>query len=93
MPQPYPGSSPYPPNQYKGGPYGSFSLNTMSPLNQNPFVNTQLPFLSTLKLPNLSKLTNDPIMHHPAWAPVPVKILTNIPKFEGKTGDDLASHI
>jgi hypothetical protein len=78
MPQPYPGSSPYPPNQYVGGPYGPFGLNTMSPLNQNSFVKTQLPFLATLEFPNLSKLTNDPIMHHPAWPLVPVKIPTDI---------------
>ena len=76
-----------------GGAYGSFGLNTMSPLNQNAFVNKQLPFLATFNFPDLSKLTNDPIMHHPAWPLVLVKIPTEIPKFEGKTGDDLASHI
>ena len=91
--QPYPGSYPYPPNQYMGGPYGSFSLNTMSPLNQNPFENTQLPFFTTLELLDLSKLKNYPIMPHPAWPLVPVKIPIDIPKFEGKTGDDLTSHI
>ena len=32
-------------------------------------------------------------MHHPSWPLVLVKILTNILKFEGKMGDDLASHI
>ena len=76
-----------------GGAYGPFNLNTMSPFNQNSFVNTPLPFLETLELPDLSKLTNDPIMHHPTWPPVPVRILTDIPKFEGKTGDDPTSHI
>ena len=76
-----------------GGPYGPFGLNTLSPLNQNPFVRTQLPFLATLKFPYLSKLTNDPIMHHPSWPSVLVKIPTDISKFEGKMGDDPASHI
>lgn len=33
MPQPYLGSYPYPPNQYMGGPYGPFGLNSMSPFN------------------------------------------------------------
>ena len=66
MPQPYPRSSPYPPNQYIEGGYGPFHLNTISPLNQNPFLSTQLPFLATLEFPYLSKLINDPIMHHPA---------------------------
>ena len=65
----------------------------MSFLNHNPFVNTQLPFLDTLELPDLSKLINDPIMHHPSWPPVPAKIPINIPNFEGKTRDDPTSHI
>ena len=60
---------------------------------QNPFAPTKLPFLATLELPDLSKLTNDPIQHHPAWPPVPVKIPTDIPKFDGKTGEDPANHI
>jgi hypothetical protein len=93
MPPPYLGSSPYPPKQYIGGPNGPFGINTMSPLNHNSFVNTPLPFFATLEFPNLSKLINDPIMHHPTWPPVLVKIPTNIPKFEGKMGDDPTSHI
>ena len=76
-----------------GGPYGPFGLNPMSPFNQSSFMNTPLPFLANLELPDLSKLTNDPIMHHLAWPPVPVKIPTDILKFEGKTGDDPTSHI
>ena len=68
IPQSYLGSYHYPPNKYMlgGGAYGSFGLYTMSFLNHNPFANTQLPFLDTLELPDLSKLTNDPIMHHPS---------------------------
>jgi len=93
MPPPYPGSSSYPPNQYMGGPYGPFSLNTMSPFNQNSFVNTPLTFLATLESPDLSKLTRNPIMHHPTFLLVLVKILTDILKFEGKMGDDPTSHI
>ena len=76
-----------------GGEYGLFGLNSMSPFNHNSFVNTPLPFLVTLELLDLSKLTNDPIMHHHAWPPVHVKIPTDIPKFEGKTGDNPTSHI
>jgi len=53
----------------------------------------KLPFLSTLELPDLSKLMNDPIWHHPAWPLVPIKIPTDIPKFDGKTGEDPANHI
>ena len=76
-----------------GGVYGPFNHTFMPPFNQTSFVNTPLPFLATLELPDLSKLTNDPILHHPAWPPVPVKIPTDIPKFDGKTGDDPTSHI
>ena len=53
----------------------------------------KLPFLATLKLLDLSKLTNDPSKHHFAWPPVPVKIPTDIPKFDGKTREDPANHI
>ena len=93
MPPPYPGSYPYPPNQCMGGPYGPCGLNSMSPSNQSSFGNTPLPFLVTLELSNLSRLKNEPILHHPAWPLVPVNISTDISKFEGKTGDDPASHI
>ena len=65
----------------------------MPPFNQTSFVHSPLPFLATLELLDLSKLTNDPILHHSAWPSVPVKIPTDILKFEGKTGDDPTSHI
>ena len=82
---------------YSRMPYGGFGLYANQyPYNQptqNPFTPTKLPFLATLELPDLSKLMNDPIRHHFAWPPVPVKIPTNIPKFDGKTGEDPANHI
>ena len=93
LPQPYLNGNPYSPNQYIGGPDGLFDLNTMLPLNHNPFVNTQLPFLDTLELFDLSKLTNNSILHHPSWLPVSVKISTNIPKFEAKIGENPVTHI
>ena len=73
------------------GLYGSqypYNQNT-----QNPFVPMKLPFLETLELLGLSKLTNNPIQHHPTWPPVLVKIPMDIPKFDGKTGEDPANHI
>ena len=76
-----------------GRPYGPFGRNSMSSFNQTSFGNTPLPFLATLELLDLSKLTNDPILHHLAWPLVPIKIPTDILKFEGKTRDDPASHI
>ena len=82
---------------YSGMPHGGSRLyGNQYPYNQNtqnPFAPTKLPFLATLELPDLSKLTNNPIKHHPAWPPVPVKIPTDISKFDGKTGEDPAHHI
>ena len=55
--------------------------------------NHQLPFLSTLDLPDLSKLINDPIRHNPSWPPIPVKLPLEIPNFDGKKGDDPKNHV
>ena len=55
--------------------------------------NRQLPFLETLDLPDLSKLINDHIQHNPSWPPIPVKLPSDIPKFDGKQGDDLKNHV
>ena len=55
--------------------------------------NPQLPFLATLELPDVSKLTNDPILHNPYWPPVPTKIPGDCPKFDGKANEDPQAHI
>lgn len=55
------------------------------------FSNTQFPFLATFELPNLSKLINDPIQHKPSWLVVLIKIHRDIPKFDGKTMEDLTN--
>jgi hypothetical protein len=55
--------------------------------------NPCLPFLAMLNLLDLSKLMNDPVSHDPTWPPVPTKIPSNIPKFEGKNGEDPGEHI
>ena len=47
----------------------------------------------TLNLPDLSRLTNDPVAHDPAWLAVPTKLPSDIPKFEGKPGEDMSEHI
>ena len=54
---------------------------------------SQLPFLAALNLPDLTKLTNDPITHDPNWPPMPTKLPLDIPKFEGKQAEDLGNHI
>ena len=53
----------------------------------------RLPFLAMLNLPNLSRLTNDPVAHESAWLAVPTKIPLDIPKFEGNLGEDLNEHV
>ena len=57
-----------------------------------PF-NPQLPFLATLELPDVSKLTNDPILHNPYWPLVLTNIPGDCPKFEGKSGEDPQAHV
>ena len=47
-----------------------------------------LPFIYSLKFPDLEWLTNDPIHHNPLWPPIPTKIPLDIPKFDGKERED-----
>lgn len=67
-----------------GGPHGP-SSHSSSPWSNLGAPNT-LPFLATLDIPDLYKLTNDPIYHNLRWGPIPHKIIADIPKFEGKQG-------
>jgi hypothetical protein len=53
----------------------------------------RLPFLATLNLLDLSKLMNYPMSHDPTWPPVPTKLPSNIPKFEGKNREDPGDHV
>ena len=53
----------------------------------------RLPFLTTLNLPDLLRLRNDPMAHDPAWSDVPTKIPSDIPKFKGKLGEDPSEHV
>ena len=55
---------------------------------QYPQPNQQLPFLATLDLPYFSKLINDPIHHDPSWIAITVNLPSDIPKFDGKPGED-----
>lgn len=42
---------------------------------------------------DLTKLTNDPILHDATWPAMPAKLPLDIPKFEGKAGDDPTNHV
>ena len=46
-----------------------------------------------LELPDVSKLTNDPILHNLYWPPVQTKIPGDCPKFEGKSREDPQVHV
>ena len=56
-------------------------------------MNRQLLFLATLDLPDLSLLINDPILYNPSWPPIPHKLSLDIPKFDGKPGEDPNTHV
>lgn len=46
-----------------------------------------------MSLPELTKLTNDLIQYNLAWPLVPTKLPSDIPKFEGKSGEDSGDHV
>ena len=53
----------------------------------------RLPFLATMNLHDLSRLTNNPVAHDLAWSAVPTKLPSDIPKFKGKPGEDPSEHV
>ena len=59
----------------------------------NHMAQPNLPFLATLNLPNLLKLTNDLVSHDPMWSVVTAKIPLNILNFEGKNGEEPRENI
>ena len=83
----------------RGGHYGQGHGGNQTYMNQtyqgevHQLHHPRLPFLVTLNLPDLSRLTNDPIAHDLAWMTVPTKLPSDIPKFEGKLGEDLSEHV
>jgi hypothetical protein len=75
--------------------YGSTSIPTGIPPQSHhyPHMNRQLPFMATLDLLDLSQILNDPIHHSPRWPIIPTKLPSDIPKFDGKPGEDLNNHV
>jgi len=63
------------------------------PHQYHPQSNQQLSLLDTLDLSYLSILTNDPILHSPFWSVILAKLPFDIPKFDGKLGEDPNNHI
>ena len=69
-------TSPYT-GQTGGGHYGQGHGGNQPYMNQGVVHRThhpRLPFLTTLNPPDLSRLTNDPVAHDPAWPVVPTKL-------------------
>jgi hypothetical protein len=54
---------------------------------------TPTPFSGHVESADLSKLMNDPVRHDPSWPPIPTKLPSDIPKFEGNTGEDPGDHM
>jgi hypothetical protein len=99
--------NPYYTNQLRGGPYNfGQGFGPHQKLGWNVVHSAQsfaggwvqvsqphLPFLAMLNMPDLSKLMNDPMSHDPTWPPIPTKLLSHIPKFEGNNGKDPGDHV
>jgi hypothetical protein len=60
---------------------------------QFPQVNRQFSFLATLDLLDLSSILNDLILHSPYWSVIHAKLPSDIPKFDGRSGEDPNNHI
>jgi hypothetical protein len=93
-----PGQPPYigRPSSFSISPqlgYGPTGIPMSYGYHQYPQANRQLPFLVMLDLPNFSCLTNDPIQHAPFWLAIPAKLPSDIPKFNGKPGEDPNHHV
>jgi hypothetical protein len=72
---------------------GSGTQKTHTMARINPLPRSHMSYLDSLNIPDLTKLTNDSILHNPTWPAMPTKLPSDIPKFEGKVGDDPANHI
>jgi len=59
----------------------------------SPNLNQQFPFVETLELPDLNRLTNDQIPYTPWWPAIPHKLPSYIPKFNGNLGEYPSNHI
>jgi hypothetical protein len=94
-------------NQFIGGPYnpehghGAYkNPGWVAIPQQQSFKGTwekipqpRLPFLPMPNLSNLSNLMNNPMCHDLSWPSIPNKIPSDIPKFEGRTGEDPGDHV
>ena len=61
--------------------------------NSVPLTQTKSPFLATLNLSDLTRLTNDPIHRQPRCLVIPTKVPSDIPKFYGNLGEYPSTHV
>jgi hypothetical protein len=83
------------PSNYLQTAYGPSSIPTRLPPQNYLFlqVNRQFSFLSTLDLLDLSRILNDHILHSPYWSIIPTNLRSDIPKFDGRSGEDPNNHV
>ena len=93
----HPGGGPYNPGQgygaYQNPRWAAFPQTQSFQGAWGQMLQPRLTFLATLNLPEFLKLMNDPVSHDPTWSPVPTKLPSDIPKFEGKNGEDPGDHV
>jgi len=64
------------------------------PQHSVKMVGTQnLPYMALLNILDLTKITNEPILHDTSLSPMSTKIPSNIPKFDGKMGEDMENNV
>jgi hypothetical protein len=74
-------------------PGASYNSRQYFQVSKLSMMQPRLPFLATLHFSNLSKLVNNSILHDPSCPTVPTKLPLDIPKFEGKSGEDPHDHV
>jgi hypothetical protein len=72
---------------------GSSPLPAHTMAGTNPPPTPPMLYLASLNIPDLSKHTNDLILHDPTWPNMPTKLPLDIPKFEGKPREDPTNHV
>lgn len=78
---------------YPGYPLPGIGLTPQDYQYPSQDLNCQLPFIVTLDFHDLSRLTNDLLLYLPYWSTIPTNFPSDIPKFEGKLGEDPSNHV
>jgi hypothetical protein len=73
--------------------YGTTDVSMKYRYHQYPQPNRKISFLAKLDLPDLSCLTNDPIIHALFRPSLTAKLPSHIPKFNGKPGEYPYNHV